>query len=288
MNFSPRILSLIFVAFSLSLVHCGKVAKNKLQSNTFFYTDVVNTQFNSTFCGLSGHPPTDIMASPRCLRFFTQSECLSLKGKYYTKSGECLKQNGGSYTYDCRFNTGPCQVCNIPTNNVVRSGFYNTAFGVNATKHVQVSFNEFEYYLTLDIDLRLKSGKVVTMLSLMSSNYNCRLAGETDCEDFIIQRQVYSNSQLLSSTGMKYFWLAVNNPSAGGYGEPIILKFGTGKSLYQSQLLSVDISNPSDFQFFGTEYEVKSFENNSRDVWEFPSAISSYCSPNVVDPYTGN
>ncbi len=42
------------------------------------------------------------------LRLYTKEECDLLGGEWYP-NGECIKPEGGSFSYDCRFlNTEPC------------------------------------------------------------------------------------------------------------------------------------------------------------------------------------
>jgi hypothetical protein len=51
-------------------------------------------------CGSLGISSEDCDGNP--IRKYTQSECEDALGGMYNASGECTKQDGGSYSYDCR------------------------------------------------------------------------------------------------------------------------------------------------------------------------------------------
>ena len=51
---------------------------------------------DGTNCGTAGHPSTD-----NSLRLYSTDECTKLKGKF-SANGECKKQEGGSFSWDCR------------------------------------------------------------------------------------------------------------------------------------------------------------------------------------------
>ena len=59
--------------------------------------------------GVSGKPPCFGLGSPspdRRIRSYTKPDCDTLDGNYFAQNGECLKKEGGSFSWDCRFLNG--------------------------------------------------------------------------------------------------------------------------------------------------------------------------------------
>lgn len=61
-------------------------------------------------CGSYGHPSGD-----NSIRLYTQEECTTLGGNF-AGNGECLKSQGGSYSWDCRALNTPLSVSSPSTN----------------------------------------------------------------------------------------------------------------------------------------------------------------------------
>ena len=50
-----------------------------------------------SFCGKYGYPSPD-----NSIRLYTAKECSSILGGLWSENGECLKKDGGSFSYECR------------------------------------------------------------------------------------------------------------------------------------------------------------------------------------------